>query len=592
MPYTSGYIQKARANSKTDAKGLEKTIIKSAQAVQSMSYKVSTIFYGKDDSISAKNSNKRMKNPLDIGILPLLDILTSVDACELVAYSLDKLRSASAGAVKFNPKSDPPSDTFGKIKWSFQKVAFDAQTQIDGFYNDVGDINSLDISKGAKALNVITEVKNTFATFTQIFSNGVNPDRLASANPDIVALLEAFPQLRSVGNYINDSLSFFDKFSDFRQLRNEDIQKAVTTIGKIRQYCVLIQSLNNPVGAIVTIAQNAISSELDRLLKDIDVQKLVPTLKNISQELKKLLSMMNSLKSIVDLCRLLIRVFLNLMFAFRVIIQFFRSNPTPNKYTTVGVTNRFSDSLNNIKNAGPNTFEVRLSQINTLLNTVSLFLNTTLPLINEVIQKVNTLIASIQRCENSSNLLPESILEDLNNTSQQLNSTASELQYFLDQTTQNNLTRSGNTQLGQFTIEIITEQITEPTFGLRRRYGVAFNNNGVLQVQSQPTFASDDNVIINEVKLLLQQNGLIQSDSSIYTDSEINVMNESRSYLADDNLDIYPQIDLESNTGGTDILTTINNFVTNLPGGTTFLEDSRRAVRERRSRLSEQLRRR
>jgi hypothetical protein len=123
MPYSSGYKQKLKAGAKTDAKGLEKTIINSALAIQNISLTVNTIFYGKSEVDTGGNTNKRLKNPLDLGILPLLDILTSVDACELVAYALDKSRSIKAGGVTFNP-NNRPTDTFGIIKWTFQKLKF------------------------------------------------------------------------------------------------------------------------------------------------------------------------------------------------------------------------------------------------------------------------------------------------------------------------------------------------------------------------------------------------------------------------------------------------------------------------------------
>jgi hypothetical protein len=593
MPYSSGYKQKLKAGSKSDAKGLEKVIVTSALAVQSISLTVNTIFYGKNEFDAGGNTNKRLKNPLDLGVLPLLDILTSIDACELVAYALDKLRSVKVGGVTFNP-NNKPTDTFGIIKWTFQKTAFDVQTQIDGFYNQVGDITSLNLTDGALLLNVVADIKNTFAVFTQAFSNEDNPNRLASTNPDIVTLLEAFPQLRNVGNYINDSLSFFDKFSDFRQLRNSDIQKAVDTINKIRQYCVLIQSLNNPVGAVVALAQSAITSELGRLLKDVDVQRLVPTLKSVNQSLKKVLSIMNSIKSIINLSRLLIRVFLNLIFAFKVIIRFFKTFPAPNQYTTMGITTTASDALNEIKTRGPGTFEVRLFQLSTLLSTVSLFLNTILPVINEVIQKINLLITSIQRCENSSSILPTEVLTEIADTAQNLANTVNDLQSFLDTTEQNNLTRSRTSQLGEFTINIVTEQVVEETFGLRRRYGVALNNQGIIQVQSQPTFASDDNVIINEVKLLLQQNRLVTVDNAEYSSSEINVINEASSYLANSNIDM--QLDnVNPSTRALDdtsqISLEIKDFVNSSRRGRRLFNSSRRAVQTQRQSMNDRLNR-
>jgi len=588
MPYSSRYIQQLKQASKSDAKGIEGIIYRSAAVIQSISYKVNTIFYGKGEISTTNQNNRRLKNPLDMGILPLLDILTSVDACELVNYALDKARSSSPGGSRFNPKSNPPSDTFGKIKWSFQKTAFDVQTQIDGFYNEVGNTDSLNLSEGAKVLNTITQIKNTFASFTQAFSIEDTPNRFASIDPDIVTLLETFPQLRNVGNYINDSLSFFDKFADFRQLQNSDIQRAVTTISKIRQYCVLIQSLNNPVGAALAVGQGAITSELNRLLKDIDVQKLVPILKGIGRELKKVLAILNSVKSIVDLGRLFVRIFLNLIFAFKIIIQFLKLLPIPNIVTAVGITTTAADVVKKLEDNGPKTFEVRLSQVNTLLDTVTLFLNTTLPLINETIQKINALIASIERCQDSSSILPSDVIEDVKNTNKQVQASANDLQAFLDKKKENDLTRSSDSQLGEFTINIITEQVIEETFGLRRRYGVALNNAGVIQVQSQPTFASDDNVIINEVKQLLQQKGIIKQDNSIYTDSELNVINEPRSYLADDNIDIYPT-EAQDTAQNNELVSELRGLLGDSKRGRRIMSLAMRALTRNRQTMNQQL---
>jgi hypothetical protein len=583
MPYTSGYKQAVKAGSPSDAKGLEKTIINAGINVQNISLKVNTIFYGKSELVDARNTKKRMKNPLDMGIIPLLDILTSVDACELVNYALDKSRSVGKGAT-FNPNKRP-TDTFGIVKWTFQKMAFDVQTQIDGFYNEVGDVSTLNISNGAKTLNVITDIKNTFAVFTQAFSNEQNPDRFASINPDIVTLLEAFPQLRNIGNYINDSLSYFDKYSDFRQLQNADIQKAVNSINKIRQYCVLIQSLNNPAAVALAFAQAPITSELDRLLKDVDVQKLIPTLKKANETLKQILSVMNSLRSVIDTSRAMIRVFLNLIYGFKVVIRLLKTFPAPNQFTTVGVTTTAADALKKIEEKGPNTFEVRLSQISTLLSTVSLFLNTTLPIINEIIQKITALIASIERCKDGENLLPTDILNEIKNTTKDIQSSANDLQAFLDNKKQNDLTKSSSTQIGEFTINIIEEQVVEETFSLRRRYGVALNRNGIIQVQSQPTFASDDNVIINEVKLLLQQNNVITTDTGAYTPSELDIINDASAYLANSNINM----DIGSIEDSTEVSSEIRGFVTQTKRGRILYRLSRRAINRQRRRINERL---
>ncbi len=419
--------------------------------------------------------------------------------------------------------------------WRFQKTAYDVQTEIDGFYNDFNNLDTPESKIGV--LRVLTKIRSEFAGFTQVISNLSNPDRLAATDPDVLLLLDAFPQLKNIGNYVNDTLSYFDRFTDYRQLQNEDVQKIVDTIKKIRQYCIAIQALNNPSAIVSQYGADLLKDEISQLLKDIDVQDVVPTLKKINETLKKIIAICNNINNIIQFATTIIRLFSTLIFVFRVIIRFLKTLPAPNQFTTVGVTNTASDVLNEIKKKGPTTFEVRLAQISSLLGSITLLLNTLLPIINEVIQKVNNLLANLQNCDNA----PEDLKNSMQDTVDNLQSSVNTLQAFLDNKTQNDLTRS-DTQLGEYTIQIITEQVTDETFNLRRRYGVALNNSGIVQVTSQPTFASDDNVIINEVKLLLQQAGLIQEGSGIYTDSELNTLNQANSYLFNDNINTQPDL--------------------------------------------------
>jgi hypothetical protein len=264
---------------------------------------------------------------------------------------------------------------------------------------------------------------------------------------------------------------------------------------------------------------------------------------------------------------------------FRVVIRFLKALPVPNQFTTVGITNTASDVLSDIKKKGPTTLEVRLAQISSLLGNITILLNTLLPIINEVIQKVNNLLANLQTCDNA----PENLKSDLQNTVNNLQATVNTLQAFLDNKKENDLTRS-DTQLGQYTIQIITENVIDETFSLRRRYGVALNNQGIVQVSSQPTFASDDNVIINEVKLLLQQAGLVQETAGIYTDSELNNLTEASSYLFNDNINSQPDLSAISELDMDQ--SSITDFISSLDGNSQLRKRARAALNKNRQNLS------
>ena len=73
-----------------------------------------------------------------------------------------------------------------------------------------------------------------------------------------------------------------------------------------------------------------------------------------------------------------------------------------------------------------------------------------------------------------------------------------------------------NNQFGPYTIEILTEESVDTEIKLRRRYGIAIDQNGILATQSDATYASDDKIIIAEVKAKLLALGLVNTNALGY----------------------------------------------------------------------------
>ena len=82
---------------------------------------------------------------------------------------------------------------------------------------------------------------------------------------------------------------------------------------------------------------------------------------------------------------------------------------------------------------------------------------------------------------------------------------------------------SKNNQFGPYTIEILTEVSVDTEIKLRRRYGIAIDQNGILATQSDATYASDDKIIIAEVKAKLLALGLVNTNALGYA-QKANVM--------------------------------------------------------------------
>ena len=82
-----------------------------------------------------------------------------------------------------------------------------------------------------------------------------------------------------------------------------------------------------------------------------------------------------------------------------------------------------------------------------------------------------------------------------------------------------------NNKFGPYTIEILSEQSVDTEIKLRRRYGIAIDANGVVALQSDATYASDDKIIIAEVKAKLLASGLVNTNALGYSQKSNLILN-------------------------------------------------------------------
>ena len=84
---------------------------------------------------------------------------------------------------------------------------------------------------------------------------------------------------------------------------------------------------------------------------------------------------------------------------------------------------------------------------------------------------------------------------------------------------------SKNNTFGPYTIEILTEESVDTEIKLRRRYGIAIDANGILATQSDATYASDDKIIIAEVKAKLLSLGFVNTSALGYAQKSNLILN-------------------------------------------------------------------
>jgi hypothetical protein len=508
----------------TSAKGFERAISNISTFVIKSQNKFNKIVYG--DIRKKYNTNKKVANTGDVntalnnGLLYVVNEIASVDLCNISNYLLNK-QNIAIGNSNFDPNIDQNTlSPIDRKTWKIKKIAYDVQTYIDDYKKDYTD--SKNEESKIKLYVLISKINNSFNILLGP-KDGLNDPEL---NKD-------FPGLPILTNYIKNSLGFFNRYTDVRQIPNEDFQKLIQYVDKLRGVCIAIQGLKSISSAINLLGVSNIDVNLREQVYKI--QKLVP-IDKINDLLKSVLNTASNINSIaksilgyINTARALIRIAVLLIKVFKIIIKFLKALPIPNLYTTVGSILGISDNLQNKINKFVEKTTERLEQINAVLTLIIVFVTNIIIVIDEIIQKLLILKLNLENCSSP-------LLGDLNNTINDLVSTRKDLQTFLD--VYNNNKNSANNKFGDYTISIVSEEIVDESIRLKRRYGIATNSKGYITVNTTPTFASLDLIIINEVKVLLVSKGLVDADLQTLSTQEIQTLTESLNYLQEGDINI------------------------------------------------------
>ena len=536
----------------TSAIGLEKAIGVVARFMMKIQGNINQILYGK--FTSGKEDPNLIKRLLNKGIINLLEGIASVDFCNILNYSLNNLPDGKI----FDANNPPAStDVVARKKWELQKKAFDIQQFIDQYYREYVDTNNPQSRIGL--LLLIQQINSTLSTVISNTSTGLN-DPLIKEN---------FPQISTASNFLQNAFGVFNRYTDLRQASVQEIQKIVSLVDSVRQYAIIIQGLNNPKNAIGLI-DSSLNGAIQKELSDISslilqpekassiLKSIIKTVNTINNIAQKVLGFINTLQVITKICILLIKIF-------NVVSAFFIALPIPNMSTTIGITNKFSDILQNkVKEAGQKKLILRLEQIFAVLNLTAIVVTSLYAAIQNIIDRLKLIQLNLDNCPNKN----VDLLNEINDSINDLTKTSVKLGNFLNQ--YNDQQTKSESQFGKYAIKIVTEQVVDEGINLKRRYGIARDTNGYIVVQSTPTFASLDLIIINEVKALLVSKGLVSSNlSSLSSEDQVTILEAAR-FLGEDEIgldnielsvsDIQTIEEQDSELG-------ISMFINNLPGG-------------------------
>jgi hypothetical protein len=544
--------------------GLERITGIISKAIIGIKKGISKIFYGKPS-----NPNAVFPNPLDMGLVKILNLIASIDFCAIFSFAANQIPD---NLQKFDPKKAPPptAGSLEKKKFQIQKLAYEIQTYIDKFmalYAGSTTVSSF-ISNNPQTQR---ELKNLIAQVTSILEdlNDVN----SSASLVDPEFSQAFPQAIISSNFISNAIASLNRKIDLRTFTDADFTTTIDTINKIRSVCIVIQAFNDPKSVlqqIDTLTKGKISEALRNFDKILDPKKAVPFVNSIIKTVKSIVKIIASIIKYISLLQLVIRVSLLLIKIFYKLRAFFFGIPVPQVFNTVGVQTAISATYEDIiMNSGLVYFLKRVAQINEILTLIRSLCAYVLNNVVIIIPKLELIARNLNSCDSCD----EDLKADLNNTIQELKDGANALQKYMDDfySAENNKSKT----YGDFTIEILTEETTDQALTIKRRFGIGLDKNKTKVVQSTPTYASDDTIIINEVKLLLSAGGYTNKSVTGMNPSDLVILIEASANLGDpditiDDLDVTsilnsglddPDNENEENGLG------LNAFANNLPGG-------------------------
>ena len=536
------------------------------------------LFFGKRTT----KSTTKASNPLEYGIAYLSALLASLDLCSIIDTINNLTNNLNGGG--FNPNQDPPPND---PKWKIQKLAYEIQKIIDTFESTYASISD----PSTAIINLISQISPNLA-------------RLGSDNylgsPEIRQL---YPQVDQFNNFINDTLK---KYSNVGTISNKDkttINNILKSITLLRQICVLIQGLTSPA-SLITYIESVLPPEtlkaIDTLGADnINISSIIRVLSGIENVTKQINNILSFILNYIKYLQQIIKICLILVKVFEILVNFLKTLPLPNMYTTAGITTTFASTTNKLEEYSKDTINL-LNEINLFVAIIVGMIQGVAAALDQIIENLEKIISNLKSCtragENTND--PNSqMITNLENNLNAIKQTNQGLKDFV----QNYQAKKSNTTTSYYgyTIQILNEEITDSQvqkITIPRRYGIALDKDNIEVVKTELTFASDDSVIQDQVKLLLAQKGLIKSIPDALSNQEMNIVNEAMSALQDNDIvmtDIPnddPNADIDSpNNEDDNSGLGINAFFNKLKGGKKMRNKVKQIMNQSKQKLNSDL---
>jgi hypothetical protein len=409
-------------------------------------------------------------------------------------------------------------------------------------------------------------------------------------------LLRTVPGLGGNLNVIDDFIGTINKYSDYRNIPNEDLQNLINKIATIRSVCVTIQNLDfkSALALVGNFLGIDIRSQIQKLGKFIDVTKLIPTLKGINSGLQGFIKIAQQVQGILSLGQFIIKLALLFYKIFKFIILFFDLLALPLLFGTAGSQTKLQDVKDKAKDESVGVIRL-LKAVNGLLSVLTSFIRYLLTNANELLIRLRLLLVQLEGCQA---VKDSDVILQLQQTERDLIAVRDQLANFIRD--YDSKTNPNNALFGTYDIRVVEEELVDRSIPNKRRRGIALDTRGNIVTQSDLTFATNTNLIIEEVKQKLLALQLVHPALGVIDPISLPVISESLNFL--ENNDVL-QNDLNIDTSESSNLTTtleglnvntdqglgLNAFINDLKGGKKLRERTKTKVAEQSASVKAQV---
>ena len=568
----------------------------------------------------AASTKKQLSNPLDLGIYPILDLLNEVNICNVLQYALSKVNNDGPKARKEAPTSQE------KALYAIQDQAALVQKGIDQFLAFPNSLISSYTGVGPKVVaqkqvqtatapqtlvqsskeqsgqagtpgaatsgtnaqrfnikNLIDYIKGVFSTNLQV------EDGKSLFTPEDLEILESVTGLSQSTNIINDFLNSLDKYADYRNISNNDLQKLLRKINTLRIICVGVQRMDfkSPASILNFLPPANINAQLAKIEQYFKPAKIVPVIKKINDTVRSFINMVRKAQGLLKQGQFIVKIAVVLLKVFKFIIKFLKAIPISGAFTTLGATLGVGSVLRKAEALIDDLIDT-LAQVNSLLALVISFMRYIQANTQQLIQRLGELIDNLASCDSFKD---SPLLLQLQQTLVDLKTLDKEVSDYLSgYDEKRNPTK---TVFATYTIQVIEEETTDTSILNKRRRGVALDSIGRFVLQSDLTFATDLQTIIGEVKIKLISKGLVQPGLGQF-DANASIISDTLSFLEENDLiedDLNLELEDVENPDSEDDNKGLGlqAFINKLPGGKKLRKRTRKRLARAKALLKAQI---